>query len=305
MVLNKVVLTGASGMVGRHVLAALKASGISVIASSRTRPFNLSVGAEWTPWDLCEWKHASKLDSMFRGADALIHAGAAVPRSGLELSGNNIFDANVRSCLCLGEWAVRRNLPIVYISGATVYADPERGGIKEDAAKTCAGLGGFYGFTKLLAENVFSHLQSQGLRICILRPSSIYGEGLPEGKMIADFLAAARQDKPIELTPPTDDRIDLVHAFDVACAALSALEKEAWGTFNVASEAPVTVEKIASVCVKTVGRGHIAVIDRLANRPANIRFGLDCSAARSRFGYMPHISLEEGIDMMLRKVVWR
>lgn len=286
MVLNTVAVTGHRGLLGMHITARLSAAGVSVIPIGREQ------------WDLSEWQKPATLDALFAGANAVIHAGAMVPEGSALVDDQLLFDSNVRSCLCLGEWALMRNIPIIFISGATVYATPERADITEDAPKTCHAFGGFYGFTKLLAENIFDHLRGRGLKVGILRPSSIYGYGMPTGRMVASFLATAMTGKTIVLRPPLEDRIDLVHAADVARAALAVLEREAWDTFNIASEAPASLQEVAATCIAAAGHGQVEIMGGPAHRPPLLRFGLNCTAARERLGYNP-CKLHEGISAML------
>lgn len=274
-------------MLGRHLVAAVEAAGMSAVRVGREQ------------WDLGAWRDAAALDAVFAGAGAVVHAGATVPGATVPADDRALFDANVRSCLCLGEWALVRGVPVVFVSGATVYADPERAGIAEDAPTTCRAFGGFYGFTKLLAEEVFDHLRGRGLKAGILRPSSIYGHGMPAGRMVATFLAAAAAGEAIVLRPPLEDRIDLVHAADVARAALAVLERAAWDTFNVASEAPASLPEIAAACVAAAGRGRVEIMPVPGPDPRLpvLRFGLDCAAARARLDYHPR-GLRDGIAAM-------
>lgn len=299
MVLRTVAVTGVSGMVGRHLAVALTKAGFEVRASSRTRPSALPPSATWAAWDLCDWKSADALDRLFEGADAVVHAGAAVPGRRPEPTRRQMLDANVRATLCLAEWAAQRKLPLVFISGAVVYADVGRPGIKETDAVAGGAFGGFYGLTKALAESMLEPLSADGLRLSVLRPSSIYGDGLPGGKMIAGFLAAARRGETIEVAPPAGDRINVVHAADVARAAVLALSSGAAGVFNVRGPETVSVEDIARACVGAVGAGCVAVADQPAGCATTLRFDLDGAAAAERLGYRPSIDLKRGLAMML------
>src|SRR5205085_5928207 len=105
---------------------------------------------------------------------------------------------------------------------------------------TTRPVSGLYGLSKLLAEQLLDSLVGQGLKLCVLRPSSIYGAGMPETRMVASMLARARRNEEIRLTPPVQDRINLVHASDVAAAAVAALKAEAWEIFNVAGPKAVS-----------------------------------------------------------------
>ena len=298
MVLKRIVVTGAAGMVGRHLLAALGDAGFDAVPSSRRRSGSTPTADPWVEWDLGDWKTPKELDAMFPNIDAVVHAGAAVPSGNRLIDDKTMLGVNVQSCLCLGEWALERNIPIVFISGAIVYAEPETSGIREDAPRSGERFGGFYGASKFQAECTFESLAERGLSVAILRPSSIYGDGLPEDKMVIQFLAAAAENKAIELTPPIDDRIDLVHASDVARAAILALEKEAWEIFNIALGEPVTVEEIAQSCIRVVGAGSVVVSREPAKRKATTRFGLDITRARTTLGYRPQVMLDDGLRQM-------
>lgn len=276
-----VAVTGASGMVGRHVAAALSRAEMRCTAVDRTR------------WDLRRWASDEDLDAIFFACDAIVHAGAAVPSPGRPVPPQDILDANVRACFCLGDWARRRGKPIVFVSGATVYATGKRA-IKEDDPTTSRPDSGLYGLSKLLAEQLLDSLAAQDLKLCTLRPSSIYGAGMPETRMVAAMLAKARRGEDLRLVPPVRDRVSLVHASDVADATVRALKREAWGTFNVGGPDAVSIADIANACVAVAGRGKVvAPADDASN--GSLKYALDSSKAAATFGYSPRIGLEEGL----------
>lgn len=299
MVLKKVAVTGASGMVGRHLLAVLSSRGISCATTSRIRPAALPRDASWTSWDLADWKSPEELDQLFPNVEAVFHLGAILPAPGeSDFFSRAVFDANVRASLCLGEWARGTRLPIVFLSSSVVYSNPDRSGIRESDSTGGGGLGGFYGLTKLLSEQVLSHLTRDGLRLCILRPSSIYGYGLPSGKMITDFLIHASQRETLELGPPVDDQINLIHAADVAEAMLDALIHDSWGVFNIGAPRTVTVLEIAEACIVAAGNGKVAILPGQAKRSARVRFGLCSDMAHAKFGFTPKLNVQMGINRM-------
>jgi UDP-glucose 4-epimerase len=285
----RIAVTGASGMVGRRILVQAKARGWSVAATSRT-PVNAD---RWSAWDLAEWKDCSELDALFGPVDAIIHAGAAIP-SHRTTSDREIVDANVRSCLALGSWALERNIPLLFLSTSGVYAEPERAGIAEDDPLAANAIGGLYAASKRMAEVMLEELAQAGLRRTVFRPSSVYGAGLPPHKMMIKFLKTAAKREILRLHPPVDDRHDLVHAVDMAQACLDALQVNALGIFNIGGRVE-TVENIARAAVKVVGSGAVEIVDAPASRPSSLRFGLDCTRAADAFGYRPQVGLEEGM----------
>lgn len=284
-------------MLGGHLLSECARLEITCRCASRSRPVALPRDSAWARWDLCEEISQAALDDLFSGAQAIVHAGAAVPSAREAHTTGALFDANVRSALVLGEWARARSLPLVFISGAIVYASPDRVGIKESDEVGPGGSAGFYGFSKYLGELIFQQFARQGLRLCILRPSSIYGYGLDHTKMISNFLNASMRNEVIELVPPLADAVDLVHASDVARATIQALEHEAVGVYNIASGHMSKVRAVAETCLEIAGTGSIRTIGESDRSPTR-RFGLDCSAAQESFSYSPRMSLSRGLADM-------
>ena len=177
--MNEIAVTGANGMTGSHMMSLLKSKGIPAKAVTRQE------------WDLTKWKSFDELDHIFGSVLAIFHFGAQLPYNDFKNDNQQtqqIFDANIRSCLNLAEWAKLRNIPIVFLSSAVVYKNPHASKIIETDSKVVNGFGGFYGYSKFFAESIFSHLSAEGLKCIILRPSSIYGYGLPSEKLVQNFI---------------------------------------------------------------------------------------------------------------------
>lgn len=301
MVLKVIAVTGATGMLGRHVSAALTAEGFNVVPCSRG-----GESVSGCTWDLTQWKSERELDALFDGVDAVVHAGAAVPKAGLLLDDGDTFNANVRACFNLAGWARRRSKPVVYISGAVVYADINRDGIQESDPLGHSGLGGLYGMTKLLGEDVLRREEQCGMKLAVLRPTSIYGAGLAPGKMLTNFLETARRGGTIELKPPVEDRIDFVHAADVADAVARVLHTAIWETFNIGSGRTTSVLELAEACVRVAGCGEVKVQAGAESAPkGSVRFGVNCARASSRLGWQAHMDLLDGIRTLVDNSVPR
>ena len=277
-----VALTGANGMVGRHVSAALEREKISCVRSGRAE------------WDLRSWLGDDELDRMFGTSEAIIHAGAAVPSPGMPISDKDIFDANVRSCLCLGEWARKRAKLLIFLSGAIVYERPDKAGIREEDPVSTRSSSGQYGLSKLLGEQLLDSLAGCGLDLCVLRPSSVYGAGMSETRMIASMLGKAQRGDEIRLKPPVRDRINLLHAADLADAIVAALCAEARGVFNVAGPSTVSIAEIAAACIEIAESGNV-ILPADDDLKGTLKYDLDYGKASAAFGYVPRVCLKEGL----------
>jgi len=289
--MNEIAVTGANGMTGSHMMSLLKSKGIPAKAVTRQE------------WDLTEWKSFDELDHIFGSVLAVFHFGAQLPYNDFKNDNRQtqqIFDANIRSCLNLAEWAKLRNVPIVFLSGAVVYKDPHTSKIIETDPKVVSGFGGFYGYSKLAAENIFSHFSAEGLKCIILRPSSIYGYGLPSEKLVQNYINIAASGGKIQVAG-SKNRINLIHAYDVANAALKAYKSSAWGVFNISSDTSNSILEIAEIAVSISEKGSIDIMDNVDNNCFE-RFDLDSKLAKKDFGFEARVNLKEGILLMKNKM---
>lgn len=296
--MRKIALTGISGLVGRHILQQCSVDGIICVTSSRTQPENLSP-ATWHQWDLSQWKKSQDLDLIYPDVEGIFHIGAYIPENlNGRLDRKSLFDINVRSCACLAAWASERQIPLLYLSSPTVYADVYKRRIKENDEKTTLDLKNYYTASKLLAETTLMMHTQGDLKLCILRPSSIYGYGLPDSKMLARFIHRAANNETIELYPPVNEKVNFIHALDVARALLAALHHKAWGVFNIAGSRSHSIVEVAKTSIRVVGQGQVAVISQNHKAIPKTRFDLDCKAAKRAFGYTSTIGLTDGLIRM-------
>ena len=300
MVLKVIAVTGAAGMLGRHIIAALEFSGFDTISISRLTATDRS----WRQWDLNQWQTEKKFDEVFKSVDAIVHAGAAVPNREKPYSEQELFDVNVRATLNLADWARKRKVPLVYISGAIVYKKTDAESILEDSALGWSGLGGFYGMTKLLAENQLIQEKNSGLELAIIRTSSIYGYGLSSDKLICSFLEKAHTGSTIELMEPIKDSVDFIHAADVSVAVVNILKNKSWSIFNISSGQFTSIHKLAELAVSIVKNGDISV--QQSNQEVGkkaARFGLECKKAKVKLGWRVNIGITEGMRSVFEKQV--
>jgi nucleoside-diphosphate-sugar epimerase len=280
--MSKIAILGSSGMIGSHLKALFISKNIEFINIDR----NI--------WDLSQWKTEKELDLIFKDAEVVFNFAAVLPTSSDDET-QLLFDVNVRSCLNLAQWATKREIPIVYLSGSTVYAKPNDNNILENNEKVTFGLGGLYGYTKLLAENIFNHFIPQGLKITILRPTSVYGIGLGSDKLINVFLKKASNSEMISLTE-SNNKINFIHAMDVSNSALITYKYKAYGTFNIAGNEMTSINELAKLSIDTVGSGMIGKVQE-SIKPFN-RFNLNCDYAKNIFNFESKISIQDGIKAM-------
>ena len=298
MVLKNVAVTGALGMLGRHIVSQLKFSNFNVVSISKS--FDDTDGCK--NWDLMHWNSNKQFDSLLLSVDVVVHCGAAVPSANRRYSDSELFYANVGATLNLARWCRKRNIPFIYISGAIVYKNPDSRHIKESSIRGYNDIGGFYGETKLISEDLLYRENNEGLRLSIIRPSSIYGCGLSKEKLISLFLDKAINNNLIQIKEPINDCVDLIHAFDVSSAIVSIINKNEWDTFNISSGKCVSIVGIAETCISIVGSGKIEI---LGDKTDNFRkrYVLDNSYSIKKLDWSPCISLHDGISSVFEEKI--
>lgn len=290
--MTHVAVTGANGMTGSHIVSLLKSKGFSVNSVTRN------------VWDLTEWRSFDEMDYIFKNVSAVFHFGAQLPNNNLihdNLKTKQIFDANTRSCLNLAEWAKFKGIPIIFLSSSAIYKNPNAYKITEADLKVGTQFGGFYAYSKILAEDIFSYLSLEGLKSIVFRPSSLYGYGLPSNKFVQNCLNIASAGGEINITQARN-KINFIHAHDVAYAALQAYKSKSWGVFNIASKENHSILEVAKFAVSILGKGKINILNDNKEEINITRFNLDCELATKSFGFKPKIKLKEGMSLMIDKL---
>lgn len=204
----RLAVTGASGFCGAAVARAATAAGADVIClGRRPGPVGRHVG-----WD------AARENPNLDGVDAVAHLAAAVGDPPPGAASERHFRAvNVDGTARLLERA--RDLPVVYVSSASVYAPapPDAGPLSED--HPTGGQRTAYGRTKAAAERLASAAGA-----VVLRPRAVYGRGDPY--LVPRLLGAVRRvtgRRSVLPLPGPDVPMSLTAVENLAEAVLAAL----------------------------------------------------------------------------------
>lgn len=248
----KVFVTGGTGLVGRHVIAALRARADAVRALARSDAAAADLraqGAEPVRGDLADGRG---LGEQIAGCDAVVHAAATI------LSGAT-WDAwhtmNVAGTEKVARAAARAGARMVYLSSVAVYGRRTTYDGGPESVDEDFGLdrpiyaGDLYARSKREAELALWRVAEEtGLKVAALRPCVIYGEG---DRNFSPRVARLVRRGLAPVIGPGDNPLSVVYAGNVAAAALAALDRrDVTGPFNVANDGAVTqrqfVERFAS-----------------------------------------------------------
>ena len=172
----KVLVTGASGFIGSHTVAALSAAGHEVIAFVRSpaklesvlAPFELDVSPHVAVGDLAD---AASITAAARGADAIVHTAAAVAVAGQTGPEGDLNVAGTRAVLdaAAGHGIDR----VVYLSTLAAFL-PSEDPVLNERSPLAEPLSS-YGRSKRDAELLVRAAQDDGLGVVTLYPGGVYG----------------------------------------------------------------------------------------------------------------------------------
>jgi UDP-glucose 4-epimerase len=231
---RRILVTGASGFIGRHLTAALLRDGWEVTAVTRRPGLSPApVGMHVVQGDLTD---PQTVDRVIAGADSVCHLAALIP-SDLEdaTAARACLEMNALVALRIAEAAARSAARMVFFSSGQVYR-PSDQPLSEDAPTYPASRATYYLASKLAGELFVEHCRlRRGLAAVTLRVGSCYGFGMPEKSLVATFMRSARAGLPLEVWGGGTARYDFVSVGDVVRLTLAALQGKETGVFNAGS----------------------------------------------------------------------
>jgi len=305
----KVVITGATGHVGRYAVDTLSRAGHHVVAISRSGgspavPFGRparSSALEALSLDLARESSVAALAGALTGAGALVHLAAWHPEQTASTSRaerRQLLEVNVHGTLRALEAARQSRVPlVVYASSFEVYGDAGSGFITEAARVEPIT---DYGATKLAGEDhLLAFAYEERARVVALRMPAIYGPGEKTPRALPNFLkAVARGERP-SIHGDGEDLRDQLHATDAARAIGLALERPAHGIFNLADGERHSIEQLARLALEV---GEVAGEPERRERVKPRRdFHMSIDKARRELGFAPSVDLRAG---MAEQLAW-
>lgn len=241
-----VLVTGASGFLGRHLVDRLLLRDYAVRTLSRSHGGVLPPHVGHFQGDI---KDVTLLEAAMARAETVYHAAAMVPGSG---SDTQLWDTNVigtrsvaQACLRAG---VRR---LVLVSSVAVYKAPLPDLVSESAP---VGGGPIYGRSKAMAEVVATDICRGRLEFVIARPCQIFGT-MDRTGFTKKLLRLVKS----PLLPVAGLRgrsFSLIHVSDVADGLCAAGERKDidGAIINLAPKKKTSLIEMASTYSKLVGK---------------------------------------------------
>jgi UDP-glucose 4-epimerase len=287
---RRILVTGGSGFIGRHVVAELASAGAQVrVVDLKPHP---DAEVEIVLGDIAS---PSVIEaSLAGGIDAIVHLAAvtSVLRS-LEHP-LDTYRTNLRATVDLLNAAQTRGVRACVFASTNAVVGP----MQQDAIRESDTLRPLtpYGASKAAAEMVMSsYTASTALRCACLRLTNVYGLGMEaKDSIVARLMRAIRLGTTFEIYGDGTQVRDYVNVGDVVAAVMFALTDPRW-------RGPVVIGGGRSLSVLEV----VQAVRAATGAPVPVRHGLaragempavivDIGRARSA-GWEPRIEFEDGL----------
>jgi UDP-glucose 4-epimerase len=296
----RVAVTGGTGFIGRHVVAALTAAGHEVVVVAR-RPVPVDGAVRVVRGDVASRDIAQAL----AGSEAIVHLAGLSDASQSLADPGGYTTINALGTLNVLEAARLMGAGMVFASSQRIY-EPWHGPLHEDAPKVPTTV---YGWSKLAAEGwAAMYSQIYGVPTIALRAFTVYGPGQRARGGASGVLAifAERTLRGQELTIHQRHLRDFVWVGDTAAAFLRAVERlgdpQVQGrAYNLGCGVGTALDDLARLVQARSGIANppsITLRDAAEREPREEVYAT-LDRIREELDWSPTVALEDGIDRYL------
>lgn len=294
----RIIVTGAGGLVGQHVMHALSViSHWRMVGVVRTA---MSIPSEVSDFVVADLEKAEEVERLSAYApSAIVHAAARLPKSVDDkeaASSNAAIDSHVIKL------ATDTGAKLIYLSSISVYSNSPLPWT--EVAKI--GTLGDYAAAKRETELRLRALPSPTVVLRISSPYSALGFDRPS--VLYSFVRQAVNGQELVVAGTGRRSQDFIHAHDIAVSIRKAtaylLQGRSTATaeiFNVGSGVPTTMSCLARTVVEVCGSGRV-VYSGIACGGDDYRAEMNIDHAEAVLGWRPAVPLETGIAQLARRL---
>jgi nucleoside-diphosphate-sugar epimerase len=288
---RRVLVTGATGFIGRHSLGALTERGFEVHAVSSRAAGGLAPGVTWHRADLLDEQQATRLADSVRPSH-LLHFAWYAEHGKYWTSPENArwLEASTHLLRAFAAAGGRR----VAMAGTCAEYDWSHERLVEDETPLAPATP--YGQAKNeLRARLFDLAPELGISAAWGRIFFLYGPGEHPDRLVASVVRSLLAGERAPTTDGSQVR-DFLHVADVADAFAALLATDVEGSFNIASGEPVQVRDVLAAIGEAVGRPELIEFGALPQRPGDPeKLVADVRRMRENVGWRPQYNLAAGI----------
>lgn len=272
---DAILVTGATGFIGTHLVDALRRDGRDVLTHS-SRDGDIATTS-----------------LRFDSVGHVVHlAGRSFVPDSWSAPGE-FYRVNVVGTINVLEFCRRQNAPLTFIS-SYVYGIPDALPIREDAPVRALNP---YSHSKICAEAAVRYLSAQfGFSSTIIRPFNVYGPGQDRRFLIPTMIRQALD--PAEeaiVVRDTRPKRDYLHVSDLVSLIIAAISSGRSGTYNAGSGRSASIMEIAGALNAMLERPK-RLCSTGEERPEEVLDVVaDIARARAELAWEPRVPLVDGL----------
>jgi nucleoside-diphosphate-sugar epimerase len=280
-----VLVTGASGFIGRPLSEGLEQAGCAVIRHS-------SADGDIASCPLPGALNGNPVTHVYHlAARTFVPDSVTDPRP--------FYATNVLGTVNVAEFCRRQGASLTMLS-SYVYGRPQSVSVTEEHPVAAHNP---YSHTKLLAEDVCRYYARHfGIQVTIVRPFNIYGPGQAESFLIPTLLRQALDPDVREITVADDrPKRDYLFLDDLLDLLLLTMQPHGFDTVNAGSGRSFSPREVADMIQRIAGLEKPVVSRKEVRADEVLDTVADIGKAKRIFGWEPRVSLAEGLGRMIER----
>lgn len=303
-ILRKILVFGGNGFIGSHLVKEFSKDH-QVLVADLNKPDVIEAGN--VSYISCDFVRQNDFSCLLQDVHSVFHLVCTIlPEDGTAGFEQEIKN-NIFSTMRLLENMKSSPGQKLYFfsSGGTVYGNSHRLLQKESdyTLPICK-----YGFVKDATEKILElYRVMHGIPYCAIRLSNPYGAKMRSGQRqgsIPILVDSVLNNKEFHLWGDGENIRDYIHIDDVVQAVRSLLNYNgSENVFNVGSGKGYAINDVINLLKTAIGHPSYCGIVNKPSRLCDVRRNvLDISLLSECTGWKPKISLEEGIQMLIRQL---
>ena len=287
--MTNILITGAGGLLGSHLVPLLAQNG-TVFATSRSAQD--AAGAQSIPLDLSGEIDVSQLPAK---VDSVVYLAQSSRFREFPEAVDDIFGVNVARPVALLDYARRAGASnFVYASTGGVYGSADLPLAENSPAPAPSQRLGFYPATKRAAE-ILAEAWSPYMNVAILRYFFIYGAGQKSDMLVPRLVDSVIEGRPVTLQGEDGLSLNPIHVSDAARATAAAVGLDRSLTANIAGPEVTSLRGMCDIIGRKLGREPVYQF-QADRKPASLI--ADISIMRQSL-HDPSVRFERGVDDLI------
>jgi nucleoside-diphosphate-sugar epimerase len=288
---GSVLLIGSSGFIGSSLARAARNSGFEVTGMARASLDRRDIELDLS---MPDW-----LDSAIRRVqpENVVFALGGKSSSGPAAMAKADWQA-FQAGILFAEFSLCEAKRVVFFGSASEFG-PSSEPHDETSIRSPADS---YGSVKVLESDFMLSLRASGVRVTVLRPTSVYGPSQSGGMLIPQALGAALTGSNFEIRSPLSVR-DFLHVQDLTNAVLGVMQADISlpSAINLSSGFKATVEEVVRTINHLVGadEGKVTILQGCEDGGSSDVLLLDSSLAFKILNWRAEIPLREGLSSLV------